>query len=244
MLVLITLFTIFYFPEPVHASPVTVQGLVTILDPDHHRSSNPDNSNVVVWLTPSSASQYQDLVIPGRSSQQRFRMVQHHKRFDPHLLVIPVGSIVDFPNLDPFFHNVFSLFEGKRFDLGLYESGTTHSVRFDRPGVAYIFCNIHPEMSAVVITLDTQYYAISDRTGKILIPNVDPGRYVLSVWYESALPEALKNLHHELQISTSDPSLGTIRLTKAGNLLEPHKNKYGQDYVNPNPPGPLYGQAP
>jgi len=65
------------------------------------------------------------------------------------VLVVPVGSVVDFPNHDPFFHNVFSLFDGKRFDLGLYEAGATNSVRFDRLGVSFLFCNIHPEMSAV-----------------------------------------------------------------------------------------------
>ena len=67
------------------------------------------------------------------------------------MLVVPVGSVVAFPNRDPFFHNVFSLFEGKRFDLGLYEAGSTRDVLFDKPGVSYIFCNIHAEMSAVVI---------------------------------------------------------------------------------------------
>src|SRR5262249_30507304 len=97
-------------------------------------------SNVVVWLTPvagSAAMQHVDAFPTG------FRIVQKHKRFEPHILVVPVGSIVEFPNLDPFFHNVFSLFDGKRFDLGLYEAGTTHSVKFDRVGISYIFCNIH-----------------------------------------------------------------------------------------------------
>ena len=91
------------------------------------------------------------------------RLVQKNKSFEPHILVVPAGSMVEFPNRDPFFHNVFSLFEGKRFDLGLYEAGTSRMVRFDRPGISYIFCNIHPEMSAVVITMATPLYAISNR---------------------------------------------------------------------------------
>ena len=66
--------------------------------------------------------------------------------FEPHLLIIPLGSTVSFPNLDPFFHNVFSQFNGKRFDLGLYEAGSTRDVRFDHEGVSYLFCNIHPEI--------------------------------------------------------------------------------------------------
>ncbi len=115
-------------------------------------------NNVVVWLTPADP-----VVKPAAfRSMQPPRLVQKNKSFDPHLLVVPVGSVVAFPNHDPFFHNVFSLFEGKRFDLGLYEAGSTRDVHFDKPGIAYIFCNIHPEMSAVVVALDTPYYGISD----------------------------------------------------------------------------------
>ena len=81
---------------------------------------------------------------------------QKNKAFEPHLLVVTIGSNVEFPNDDPWFHNVFSLFNGKRFDLGLYEAGTTRTVHFEREGVSYIFCNIHPEMSAVVVVLSEQ----------------------------------------------------------------------------------------
>ena len=84
---------------------------------------------------------------------------QKNKTFEPHLLVVTKGSTVDFPNRDPWFHNVFSLFNGKRFDLGLYEAGTSRTVHFDREGISYIFCNIHPEMSAVVVVLASQYFA-------------------------------------------------------------------------------------
>src|SRR5246127_2367910 len=106
--------------------------------------------------------------------------------FTPHLLVVPMGSQVEFPNQDPFFHNVFSLFNGKRFDLGLYESGTSRAVRFDREGVSYIFCNIHPEMGAVVLALNTPYYAVSGAAGMVTIHNVPPGSYRLHLWSEAA----------------------------------------------------------
>jgi plastocyanin len=126
--------------------------------------------NVVVWLSAN------DLGVPVRRFPTvPLRLVQHHKSFEPHVLVVPVGAVVDFPNHDPFFHNVFSLFEGKRFDLGLYEAGTTRRVSFDRPGISYIFCNIHAEMSAVVIALETPYYGISNRKGEIVIPQVPLG---------------------------------------------------------------------
>ena len=79
-----------------------------------------------------------------------------------------LGSAVLFPNEDPFFHNVFSVYEGTRFDLGLYESGSSKEVRFNRPGPSYIFCNIHPEMSAVIMVMTTPYYATTDADGRLL----------------------------------------------------------------------------
>ena len=109
----------------------------------------------VVWLTPIGGSADEGALRP-QPVTAPLRLVQKNKSFDPHILVVPAGSMVEFPNHDPFFHNVFSLFEGKRFDLGLYEAGTSRMVRFDRPGISYIFCNIHPEMSAIVITITTR----------------------------------------------------------------------------------------
>src|SRR5690349_9273816 len=139
-----------------------------------------DASGVVVSLTPLSSAQAASL----RQAPIHPTLTQKNKKFTPHLLVIPPGSVVDFPNRDPFFHNVFSLFEGKRFDLGLYESGTTRSVKFDRPGVSYIFCNIHPQMNAIVISLDTPYYSLADSNGSVRIPNVVSGEYILQIWAE------------------------------------------------------------
>ena len=81
--------------------------------------------------------------------EHHYTLLQKNRMFKPHVLIIPVGSVVQFPNADPFFHNVFSLFEGKRFDLGLYESGTTRFVSFDKPGISFVFCNIHAEMTAI-----------------------------------------------------------------------------------------------
>src|SRR5215472_18125704 len=148
----------------VHAQEITVDGHVTLLDSAAHGKPT-DNSGAVLWLTPLSALTANRARLPN-ASPQHFRLVQKNKRFTPHILVVPVGAVVDFPNLDPFFHNVFSMFDGKRFDLGLYEAGASHSVTFDRPGVCYVFCNIHPEMSAVVVATDSAYYAVSDKAGK------------------------------------------------------------------------------
>jgi hypothetical protein len=177
--------------------------------------------------------------LPAAAVYPHPQLVQKNKSFQPHLLVVPVGSVVEFPNRDPFFHNVFSLFEGKRFDLGLYEAGTTKEVLFDKPGVSYIFCDIHAEMSAVVIALTTPYYGISDRRGQVSISNVPPGRYNLHVWYEAALPEQLNGMVREIALSETNPNFGLLRVS-AVNLPSGHRNKYGQDYDPPTPDNPAY----
>lgn len=201
------------------------------------RSKAVDAGNVVLWLTPAGAG-----TAPGSSVRQaspRPRLVQRNKSFEPHVLAVTVGSVVQFPNRDPFFHNVFSLFEGKRFDLGLYEAGSTRDVLFDKPGVSYIFCNIHAEMSAVVVAVETPYYGISDRRGQVTIPNVPTGRYTLRIWYEAATPELLKSMTREVTVSESTPTLGLLRLPAAAEP-QAHKNMYGQDYPAPTPDSSTY----
>lgn len=194
-----------------------------------------DASQVVVWLTPIGAA-----FDPPRQTEIP-KLTQRDKAFHPSLLVIPVGGKVEFPNEDPFFHNVFSLFEGKRFDLGLYESGSTRFVQFDKPGVSFIFCNIHVQMSAVVIALNTPYYAISNVRGDVSLPNVPPGRYQLQVFHASVAPEALRALTREVTVAAGDTSLGTFRLNETEIELA-HKNKYGHDYDRPDPDSPAYAR--
>lgn len=193
--------------------------------------------DTVLWLTAVAGSRVE--LTPPTPSQKNPRLVQKNKSFEPHLLVVPAGSMVEFPNRDPFFHNVFSLFEGKRFDLGLYEAGSTRDVHFDKPGISYIFCNIHPEMSAVVIALETPYYGISDPRGQVVIANVPSGKYTLRVWYESTPPETLKAMTREVTVSEASSTLGVLRLTEA-TLSTPHKNLYGRDYDSPAPDSPAY----
>jgi plastocyanin len=193
------------------------------------------NANVLVWLKPLDNPAHNISTTPKRQT-----LIQSHKTFEPHVLVVQVGSIVDFPNHDPFFHNVFSLFEGKRFDLGLYEAGATNSVRFDRVGVSFLFCNIHPEMSAVVVSLDTLYFALSDANGKVTIANVPDGRYEIHYWSERGVPDALKRLTRTVTISNSERSLSPVQIPENPNFSTSHKNKYGQDYAPP--PNPDYSR--
>jgi len=184
-----------------------------------------DASNVVVWLVPLGS------VRPVRATgeQHRYRLVQHHKRFEPGLLVVPVGSVVDFPNLDPWFHNVFSLYRGKRFDLGLYQAGSMRSVSFDRPGPSYLFCNIHPEMTGVVLAVESDLFAISDKSGHYAIADVSPGKYLLRVWYENSTPNSLQALQRTVTLEPDSRALPSISIA-VNKPRADHKNKYGQDY--------------
>ena len=194
-----------------------------------------DASKAVVWLTPIGTT-----VEPPKQDDSHIpQLVQKNKSFQPSLVVVPVGGKVEFPNRDPFFHNVFSLFEGKRFDLGLYESGTTRFVQFDKSGISFIFCNIHAEMSAVVIALSTPYYAISDARGDITVANVPPGRYQVQVFHSAVAPDALRAMTREVTVGPTDTLLGTFTLAETDVLLT-HKNKYGRDYDRPVPDSPAY----
>jgi plastocyanin len=224
-----------FFAQLSPAQQLTVTARVQPDNSSKHTNAA-EKSRIVVWLEPLDATDQP----PMRDvSVQHLTLTQKGKMFEPHLLVVQVGSVVDFPNRDPFFHNVFSLFDGKRFDLGLYEAGTTRHVRFDRPGVCYIFCNIHPEMSAVVIVLATPYYAVASGGGAINIPGVPAGRYQLHVWDERSLPETLSQMTREMTLSSAQTSVGTIRIPET-DLPLAHKNKYGRDYDKPAPSSPGY----
>ena len=195
-------------------------------------------SATVVWLAPIAAAPGDTAIV----APMHAVLQQKNKAFEPHLLVVTKGSTVDFPNRDPWFHNVFSLFNGKRFDLGLYEAGTSRTVHFDREGVSYIFCNIHPEMSAVVVVLSSSYFAVPNKQGEFAIASVPPGRYMLHVWNENALPATLRALSREVVVSQDSHALGLIHVLVTMAASAPHKNKYGQDYQRPSPNNPIYVQ--
>jgi hypothetical protein len=146
-----------------------------------------------------------------------------------------VGAVVEFPNADPFFHNVFSLFDGKHFDLGLYEAGSTKSVKFSREGVSYIFCNIHPEMSAVVLALSTPLFAVADAENGFVLRDVPPGDYNLHVWIEGAPPSFLEEQTRRVHLGSGMVDLGQIAApaSEAGSMS--HTDKFGKPYT-PEPP--------
>jgi plastocyanin len=216
------------------AQGVNVTGRITYFG----STSPPGGISAVVWLVPI-APPTNDSPVPKPVDAV---LRQKNKAFEPHLLVVTKGSTVQFPNLDPWFHNVFSMFNGKKFDLGLYEAGTTRTVHFDREGVSYIFCNIHPEMSAVVVVVSSPYYGASTKSGDFSIAGVPPGRYTLHVWAENSSPENLDALSHEVELNGTIHSVGTLRVRETEAVKTQHKNKYGQDYEPPSPSNPVYTQ--
>lgn len=182
---------------------------------------------VIVWLVrlgPPDASVHRP-----EAAAQNFTLTQKNKQFSPHLLVIPTGASVDFPNLDPYFHNVFSLFNGRRFDLGLYEAGGRRSVRFDHDGVSYIFCNIHPEMGAVIVSLSTPWHSTSKPDGSVVLRNIPPGDYELNLWSQNVSPGDSLAARQRVHVGTQDIKLAPVVFTSRTVPID-HLNKFGEPY--------------
>jgi plastocyanin len=139
-----------------------------------------ERERVVIYLEgPGPASA--DVVNPGS-----FKMEQINRRFSPDLLVVQVGSTVSFPNMDPVFHNIFSLSKPRSFDLGSYDKGDSRQVTFPKPGIVDVYCHLHPNMAATIIVTPNRWYARSDRTGQYRIPDVAPGKYTVVAWHKTA----------------------------------------------------------
>lgn len=201
------------------AQEANVRGSVEVL---HRSESEAGNGEVVVWLTPAQAA-------GPVSSGPPARLLQKGKKFIPHVVAVTQGTEIEFPNQDLFFHNVFSIHQGKTFDLGLYESGAARKVRFTQPGISYIFCNIHPEMSAVVVVLKTRYFAVTDQDGNFQINRVPPGSYKLDVWNELSPEAELTSQTRTVEITRGDNALPKITL-HSSDAPQEHLNKYGEPY--------------
>ena len=174
-------------PLPGGATGASVNGAVEITN-SHEPAvrRNKDYSGVVLWLEPVDRTE-----IP-RPTAKHVQMVQKDRHFNPHVLAIGVGSTVDFPNRDPYFHNAFSNFSGQVFDIGLYAPGTSRGKLFKDPGIVRVFCNIHPTMSAIIAVLPNDWYVLTESTGKFNIPNVPPGDYQLRM--SPSIYKSLKGL--------------------------------------------------
>jgi len=202
----------------------TVSGRVELRDSrDPGVRNHKDYSGVVIALKPVEGA-------TPPVTDKHTTMLQKDKTFSPHVLAIPAGSVVDFPNADPIFHNAFSSYSGQVFDIGLYPPGTTRSVRFAREGVVRVFCNIHASMSAVIVVVGSPYFASTKRDGSFEIAGVPPGQYVMTVFHERASEGALRDLSRKITVGPDGASLPGLMISEAGYLSIPHKNKYGHEY--------------
>ena len=144
----------------------------------HSRDSGERRSSVVYLESAPRAAFEPD-------EDRRARLNQREERFVPHVLAITAGTWVDFPNSDKTYHNVFSLSKGHEFNLGRYASGRSRAVRFDRPGIVRVFCEIHSHMSAFILVFAHRFFAVTDDEGRYRIDGVPPGPYTLAVWNET-----------------------------------------------------------
>jgi plastocyanin len=151
---------------------------------DHRHDDVDDRPVSVVYLERAPRGAF------GEPDERRVRMDQRNERFVPRVLAITVGSIVDFPNNDRTYHNVFSLSDVRSFDLGRYAAGRSKAVKFERPGVVRVFCDIHSHMSAFILVFAHRFFAVTDAEGRYRIDNVPPGAYTVSMWHEASVADA------------------------------------------------------
>jgi plastocyanin len=165
-------------PTPVERRP----GVADLGAPLSRDAGDRTRSIVYLESAPRGAFEHSD---PGSAI-----MDQRNETFVPHVLAITVGTVVNFPNSDRFYHNVFSLSKPARFDLGRYAVGRSKSVRFDQPGIVRVFCDIHSHMNAFILVFSHPFFAVTDADGRYQIDNVPPGTYSVVAWNEGVSSEA------------------------------------------------------
>lgn len=193
-----------------------VSGRITVLDKGDKQAV--DVGNAVVWLTSARTA----AVTP-----DTVQITTVDKNFRPRVVVVPVGSIVHFPNNDPFDHNVFSLSQEAPFDLGLYGRGTSKSTQFPRPGIIRVYCNVHANMTAAVVVRDSPYFAQPAGDGSFAIAGVPPGEYQLHAWHE----RAAQFPPQPITVSAAGVSGLDLRLDARGYTFVQHLDKTGQPYA-------------
>jgi plastocyanin len=205
------------------ARAADVMGSVELMHSQDSGAKKRNFAGVVVALVPLTATHF-------AAPAHHYRMLQKDKSFKPHVLAVQVNGIVDFPNADPIFHNAFSSYSGQVFDVGLYPPGTSKPVRFDRPGVVRVFCNIHQFMSAVIVVVNSPYFGTTDQRGNFNVA-APPGDYQLQVFHERASDATLRALSRQVHVGEENIALPVLQISESGYLPAPHKNKHGQDYA-------------
>jgi plastocyanin len=212
-------------------SAATVTGRVTLRDSRKGAvRTKADFSGVVVWLEGAQGNSMR-FASGAKAASAHVQMLQKGKTFVPHVLAVTVGTTVDFPNLDPIFHNAFSVYDGQLFDIGLYAPGSSRGIRFTRPGFVRVFCNIHSTMSAVIAVMDTPLFAVSGPDGHFEIDRVPNGVYEMRIFHERSTESALEAARRRVNVDSAQVELPETEISQAGYLAIPHKNKYGRDYL-------------
>ena len=194
----------------------TVTGQVTISEKPGETTS--DLGTAVIWMEPTGGAR-------GRPAATTAQIAMDGRKFVPRVRVVTPGSKVDFPNQDPFNHNLFSNADGGQFDLGLYGRGETKSALFAKAGAYPIYCNIHSRMTAWIIVVPTPHVAQAGADGQYSIDKVPAGRYLLHVWHERTA-----DITREISVGASGASQADAALDARGFKVVIHKNKFGQDY--------------
>ena len=202
----------FLVPAPA-ASAGDIVGRVDLTEKDGKKAD--DLSDVVVYVENAR----------GKAAPGKEVVRMKSKTFLPHVLAVPAGTTVEFPNEDPILHNVFSL-SGEGFDLGLYKRPKTGARTFTQPGVYTLYCNIHPQMSALVVVRDNPFFAKAEKDGSFRISGVPAGDYKVRAFHERAGEGALVNV----KVSASGDVAVNLSLDAASYKRVPHKNKFGKSY--------------
>jgi plastocyanin len=197
---------------------VSVSGQVTIQERDGEVTE--DIGDVVVFLEPTGPAKTKAM------SPTKTVITLKSRQFSPRVRVIPEGSKVEFPNEDPFSHNVFSKMNGG-FDTGVYGRGKTKDQTFKEGGVYPIYCNVHPRMTGFIITLNTPYFTQAGGDGRFTLENVPTGTYKLHVWHDRA-----NSVEQDLTVGATGSANLRIQLDARGYKYVQHKNKLGKDYTN------------
>jgi len=183
-----------------------------------------DASNAVVWIEGTPAPAH-----ASGPSAHRPEMKSASKRFAPRVVAVPLHSAVEFPNVDPIYHNVFSVSGGNRFDLGLYRSGASKEKTFEEPGLVRVYCNIHPQMVGFVMVVDSDHYAVTGPDGAFRFEGIPPGSYVVHAWQEEG-----SEVKVPVTVHSSGDTPVSVPVDVSGFKPETHKNKYGKDYKPPS----------
>ena len=203
--------------EPNARRPASLVGTMTV-------GGRPLDGLGTVMLFPASGG--------GKKRKPKQRLIeQRDKQFLPHVLAVPPGSTVAFPNFDGIFHNVFSISPTKKFDVGLYKDGDTRELKFEKPGIVRLGCNIHAKMSAYILVVDAPHYVVVDGAKSFHFRSLSPGRYKVRAWSEhSAAPT-----ESELVIK---PGANTATFDVAGDAVDgPSEDKFGMTRQPIAPPG-------